>query len=226
MTGLYATIAILAALEHRAVSGEGQYIDLALLDTQVATIASMGMNYLASGVIPERQGNAHANVVPYQVFHARDGDLVIAVGNDGQFAKLCALIGAPDLAGDDRFSLNANRVRNRDVLIPLLQDILSGRSVNEWIAILQPEGVPCGPINDIAQVFEHPQVRHRRMKLDLDHASAGVTPSIANPIKFSDTPISYDKAPPTLGQHTKLVLTTIGGFSEAEIESLIAKGIV
>ncbi|NNC64432.1 MAG: CoA transferase [Gammaproteobacteria bacterium] len=226
MTGLYATIAILAALAHRSETGEGQHIDLALLDTQVATIASMGMNYLASGVIPKRQGNAHANIVPYQVFHAQDGDLVIAVGNDGQFTMLCELIGASALAVDERFSLNDNRVRNREILVPLLQEILSKRTVSEWITVLQPGGIPCGPINNIAQTFEHPQVRHRRMRLDLEHASAGATPSIANPIKLSGTPISYDKAPPTLGQHTKHVLTTIGGLSEAEIALLAAKGIV
>jgi len=226
MTGLYATIAILAALSHRTETGEGQYIDLALLDTQVAMIAGMGMNYLASGVIPKRHGNAHANIVPYQVFHARDGDLVIAVGNDGQFAKLCELIGAPGFAADSRFALNDNRVRNRETLVPLLQDIFSGRSVNEWIAVLQSGGIPCGPINDIEQVFGHPQVRHRGMQLDLDHPSAGTTPSIANPIKFSGTPIAYDRAPPTLGQHTRQVLTTLGGLSEAELEVLIAKRVV
>ena len=226
MTGLYATIAILAALAHRTETGEGQYIDLALLDAQVATIASMGMNYLASGVIPKREGNAHANIVPYQVFHAKDGDLVIAVGNDRQFAKLCELIGASDLAVDSRFSLNDNRVRYRETLVPLLQDILSGRTVNEWISLLQPGGVPCGPINNLDQVFQHPQVRHRRMRLDLEHPSAGSTPSIANPIKLSGTPIAYDKAPPTLGQHTRQVLTTVGGLSEAELELLVGKGII
>lgn len=226
MTGLYAAIAILAALAHRAETGEGQYIDLALLDTQVATIAHMGMNYLVSGVIPTREGNAHPSIVPYQVFHARDGDLIIAVGNDRQFARLCALIGAPDLAVDERFSLNVDRVRHREILVPLLQGILSRRTVSEWLAVLQPGGIPCGPINNIAQVFQHPQVRHRRMKLDLAHLSAGIAPSVANPIKFSGTPISYENAAPTLGQHTKHVLTTIGGLSEGEIESLAAKGIV
>jgi glutaryl-CoA transferase len=226
MTGLYATIAILAALAHRNETGEGQSIDLALLDTQVATIAAMGMNYLTSGIVPKRQGNAHANIVPYQVFHAREGDLIIAVGNDSQFAKLCELIGAPKLATDSRFSFNDNRVRHREVLVPLLQDILSGRTADEWIALLQPQGVPCGPINDIAKVFRHPQVRHRRIELELAHASARVAPSIANPIKFSSTPICYDKAPPTLGQHTRHILTTLGGLSEPEIEALVAKGIV
>jgi len=226
MTGLYATIAILAALSHRTQSGEGQYIDLALLDTQVAMIANMGLNYLVSGVTPQRQGNAHANIVPYQVFHASDGDLVIAVGNDGQFRKLCHAIGLPELSSDARFATNENRVRHRERVVQLLQDALSKRTVDEWTSRLQPDGVPCGPINDLAQVFRHPQVRHRQMELDLAHAGAGRAPSIANPIKFSATPIAYDKAPPTLGQHTQLVLTTLAGLSEAEISALAAKGIV
>lgn len=226
MTGLYSTIAILAALAHRNETGEGQHIDLALLDTQVAAIAGMGLNYMVSGVVPEREGNAHANVVPYQVFNAQDGELIIAVGNDGQFARLCELIGMPELAADDRFSRNDNRVRNRKILIPLLQDILSRKTVDDWVVLLQPAGVPCGPINDISQVFRHPQIRHRQMELNLAHATAGSAPSIANPIKFSATPISYERAPPTLGQHTQEILTTLGGLSEAELEQLIAKGVV
>jgi crotonobetainyl-CoA:carnitine CoA-transferase CaiB-like acyl-CoA transferase len=225
-TGLYATVAILAALAHRNASGEGQHIDLALLDTQVAMIANMGLNYLVSGVVPKRQGNAHANIVPYQTFHAADGDLVIAVGNDGQFRKLCAAIGHPELASDSRFATNDNRVRHRELLVPMLQDALSRRTVEAWIGLLQPDGVPCGPINDLARVFRHPQVRHRQLELHLVHDSAGCAPSVANPIKFSKTPISYDKAPPTLGQHTQSILTTLGGLSEAELGELAAKGIV
>jgi crotonobetainyl-CoA:carnitine CoA-transferase CaiB-like acyl-CoA transferase len=226
MTGLYADIAILGALAHRNQSGEGQYIDMALLDVQVATMANMNMNYLCSGKIPYRQGNAHANIVPYQVFHAADGELIIAAGNDSQFAKLCEVIGCPELAADERYATNANRIRNREVLIPLLQKILSERSVAEWISLIEPEGVPCGPINNIGQVFEHPQVRHRGMRVDLPHPTAGSTPSVANPIKFSGTPIEYTKAPPLLGQHTKHILSTIGGISESEMKQLAEKGIV
>jgi crotonobetainyl-CoA:carnitine CoA-transferase CaiB-like acyl-CoA transferase len=226
MTGLYATVAILAALTHRADTGQGQAIDLALLDTQVAAIATMGLNYLSSGVVPAREGNAHANIVPYQVFRARDGEFIIAVGNDSQFARLCELIGAPELATDDRFALNPDRVRHRDVLVPLLQEILLRRSVPEWLALLQPGGVPCGPINDIAEVFRDPQVRHRGLALELPHASAGVAPSIANPIKFSATPIRYERAPPTLGQHTRQVLTTLAGLTESELEALTASEII
>ena len=226
ITGLYATTAILAALAHRNETGAGQYIDLALLDTQVASIAGMAMNYLVSGVVPTRQGNAHANIVPYQVFHARDGELVIAVGNDSQFASLCEVIGAPGLSADDRYALNDNRVRNREQLVSLLQEILWVRTVQEWLALLQPAGVPCGPINDIAQVFEHPQVRHRRMALELAHPGAGFTPTVANPIRFSGTPIRYERAPPTLGQHTRQILTTLAGLSEPEIERLASEGII
>ncbi len=226
VTGLYATVAILAALSHRNTSGEGQYIDLALLDSQVAMVANMGLNYLVSGSVPQRQGNAHANIVPYQVFKAADGDFVIAVGNDSQFRKLCAAIGRPALAVDQRFAINENRVRHRELLVQLLQETLSIGTVEQWTSRLQPEGVPCGPINDLAQVFEHPQVRHRQMQLDLPHAGTGRAPSVANPIKFSETPIAYDKAPPTLGQHTREVLTTLAGLSDAEIDALAAKSIV
>lgn len=226
MTGLYSTIAILAALNHRHESGEGQYIDMALLDVQVATMANMNMNYLASGMIPKRQGNAHANIVPYQVFNAQDGELIIAVGNDSQFIKFCDVIGSPELATDERYATNTNRIRHREVLIALLQDILVKRTVAEWIARIEPAGVPCGPINNIAQVFEHPQVRHRGMRIDLPHPSAGTTPMVANPIKFSATPVTYGKAPPTLGQHTKQILSTIGGFSDSDIARLAERGII
>ncbi|WP_137788345.1 CaiB/BaiF CoA-transferase family protein [Sphingomonas sp. 3P27F8] len=226
MTGLYTTIGILGALAYRNQTGEGQYVDMALLDVQVATMANMNMNYLCSGKVPHRQGNAHANIVPYQVFDAKDGELIIAAGNDSQFAKLCEVIGCPEMAADELYATNANRVRNREVLIPLLQEILSRRRVAEWIALIEPEGVPCGPINNIGQVFEHPQVRHRGMRIDLPHPVAGSTPSVANPIKFSGTPIEYTKAPPTLGQHTKHVLSSIGGLSESEIRQLIEKGII
>lgn len=226
MTGLYSTIAILGALAHRDKKGEGQYIDMALLDVQVATIANMNMNYLTSGKIPKRQGNAHANIVPYQVFDAMDGELIIAVGNDSQFAKLCEVIDCPQFAADERYATNANRIRNREALIPLLQDILAKRSVAEWITLIEPEGIPCGPINNLAQVFEHPQVRHRGMQFELPHPTAGSTPLVANPIKFSATPITYSSAPPTLGQHTRHILSTLGGLSDEEITRLSGKGII
>ncbi|MEY3695054.1 MAG: hypothetical protein RL083_879 [Pseudomonadota bacterium] len=226
MTGLYSTIAILAAIEHRHSSGEGQYIDMALLDVQVATIANMNMNYLCSGKVPGRQGNAHANIVPYQVFNAADGELILAVGNDTQFAKLCAVLGCPEIAGDERYAKNANRVRHRDALLPLLQQRLVTRSVAQWVEVLQPEGVPCGPVNSIAQTFADPQVVHRQMRIDLPHPLAGSVPSVANPIKFSGTPIQYGDAPPTLGQHSDQVLKEYVGLSDAEIEALKAKRII
>ena len=226
MTGLYSTIAILAAIEHRHSSGEGQYIDMALLDVQVATIANMNMNYLCSGKVPGRQGNAHANIVPYQVFNAADGELILAVGNDTQFAKLCAVLGCPEIAGDERYAKNANRVRHRDALLPLLQQRLVTRSVAQWVEVLQPEVVPCGPVNSIAQTFANPQVIHRQMRVDLPHPLAGSVPSVANPIKFSGTPIQYGDAPPTLGQHSDQVLKEYVGLSDAEIEALKAKRII
>ena len=226
MTGLYSTIAILAAIEHRHSSGEGQYIDMALLDVQVATIANMNMNYLCSGKVPGRQGNAHANIVPYQVFNAADGELILAVGNDTQFAKLCAVLGCPEIASDERYAKNANRVRHRDALLPLLQQRLVTRSVAQWVDVLQPEGVPCGPVNSLAQTFANPQVIHRQMRVDLPHPLAGSVPSVANPIKFSGTPIQYGDAPPTLGQHSDQVLKEYVGLSDAEIEALKAKRII
>jgi crotonobetainyl-CoA:carnitine CoA-transferase CaiB-like acyl-CoA transferase len=226
MTGMYSSVAILAALENRHKSGKGQYIDMALLDVQVATMANMNMNYLVSGVIPKRQGNAHANIVPYQVFRSSDGHLVLAVGNDRQFAKFCDIAGCQHLAKDERFATNANRVRNRETLIPMLQEVLLRRTTHEWVAALEAAGVPSGPINNIAQTFEHPQVKHRKMKVDLPHPESGTVPSVANPIKFSATPITYRSAPPLLGQHTQDILSALAGLSEAEIETLKDKGVI
>jgi crotonobetainyl-CoA:carnitine CoA-transferase CaiB-like acyl-CoA transferase len=226
MTGMYSTVAILAALEHRHNSGQGQYIDMALLDVQVAAMANMNMNYLTSGVIPKRQGNAHANIVPYQVFRSSDGHLVLAVGNDRQFAKFCDIAGCPELASDERYATNANRVRNREVLVPLLEEVLLRRTTQEWVAALEAAGVPAGPINNIAQTFEHPQVVHRKMKVDLPHPQSGTVPSVANPIKFSATPIDYRSAPPLLGQHTHDILSTLAGLSEDEIKALGDKGVI
>lgn len=225
MTGMYSSVAILAALEHRHKTGQGQYIDMALLDVQVAAMANMNMNYLVSGKVPKRQGNAHANIVPYQVFRTRDGHMVLAVGNDRQFAKFCTIAGCPQFATDERFATNNNRVRNREILVPMLEEVLLSRTTAEWVAPLEAAGVPAGPINDIAQTFEHPQVKHRKMKLDLPHPQAGTVPSVANPIKFSATPIEYKSAPPLLGQHTQDILSTLGGLSEAEIAALKDKGI-
>jgi len=226
MTGVYATVAILAALNHRHQSGAGQYIDMALLDVQVAAMANMNMNYLASGTVPTRQGNAHANIVPYQVFAARDGQLVLAVGNDGQFAKFCELAGCTELAADERFAKNAARVRNRAILIPLLEDVLRRRDVAEWTSLIETAGIPCGPINDIAQALDHPQVKHRGLRIDLPHPQAGSVPLVGSPIKLSATPVAYAAAPPLLGQHTREVLAQVLGRSASEIDALAASGVI
>jgi crotonobetainyl-CoA:carnitine CoA-transferase CaiB-like acyl-CoA transferase len=226
MTGLYSTIAILAAIEHRRISGVGQYIDMALLDVQVAAMANMNLNYLCSGKVPSRQGNAHANIVPYQVFDAADGEIIIAVGNDTQFARLCGVLGCPEYASDDRYTKNANRVRNRDILLPLLKARLITRGVEDWVERLTPEGIPCGLVNSIAQTFANPQVIHRQMRIDLPHPLSGSVPSVANPIKFSGTPIQYRNAPPTLGQHSHEILQQYVGLSDEEIEVLKTKQII
>jgi len=223
-TGMYATVAILAALFHRARTGDGQHIDMALLDTQVSMIANMSMNYLVSGRVPQRIGNAHANIVPYQVFDAADGRFVLAVGNDGQFAKFCEAAGC-SLHQDPRFRKNADRVRHREVIVPLLADIMRRRTVAEWVALLQPIGVPVGPINDMAQVFAHPQVKSRGLQLELPHPLAGSVPSVANPIRMSATPPRYETAPPTLGQHTHEVLGRLG-IDERELEALARDGVI
>ena len=217
-TGMYATVAILAALFHRTRSGQGQYIDMALLDTQIAMNANMNMNYLISGRVPQRIGNAHANIVPYQVFDAADGQLVLAVGNDGQFAKFCEAAGS-SLHEDARFRKNADRVRNRNVVVPLLEEIMRRRTVAEWVALLEPIGVPVGPINDLSQVFSHEQVKSRGMQLELPHPLAGSVPSVASPIRMSATPPRYEAGPPTLGQHTREVLSRLG-IDERELQNL------
>jgi len=223
-TGMYAAVAILAALAYRTHSGLGQYIDMALLDTQVAMIANMNMNYLVTGKPPKRQGNAHANIVPYQVFEASDGQFVIAVGNDSQFAKCCEKAGI-DLHMDERFRRNADRVRNREVLVPMLAEVFRKKTVNAWIALLEPAGVPVGGINNLEQVFAHPQVQARGMKVETPHPLSGTVPLVASPIKMSLTPPRHDSAPPLLGQHRQSVLAERLGVSTEEFARLRAAGI-
>jgi glutaryl-CoA transferase len=225
-TGLYATIAILGALAHRERTGAGQHIDLALLDTQVAVLANQAMNYLVTGVAPQRLGNAHPNIVPYQVFAARDGHIIVAVGNENQFARMCEVIGRPDLASDARFATNAARVNHRDELIAILQGIFVTRTMREWLEALERAGVPCGPINTLADVFADPQVQARGLKLNLPHPSIGAVPSVANPIKYSATPISYRSAPPMLGADTDEILREMLGLAPSEIARLHKGGIV
>ena len=226
MTGLYAANAIQAALIHRLRGGEGQYIDLALLDVQVATLANQAMNYLASGNNPQRLGNAHPNIVPYQAFQTADGYLILAIGNDAQFARFCDLAGRPELASDERFETNSQRVKHRDSLIPDLVEIMLTQGTGTWLEKLNEKGIPCGPIADIDQVFDNPQVQHRGMQLELDHPTAGKVPSVANPIRLSESAVSYDKAPPLLGQHTEQVLSDLLGLGRDQIDQLINDRII
>ncbi|WP_151638184.1 CaiB/BaiF CoA transferase family protein [Noviherbaspirillum aerium] len=226
LTGMYATTAILAALEHRHVSGEGQYIDMALLDCIVAINGYQAMNHFMSGKIPQRMGNMHPNMVPYQVFRCKEGEVIVAVGNDSQYAAFCHVIGRNDLAVDPRFVTVGLRNINRDALIPQIAETMLTRTMKEWVAKMEAANVPCGPINNMRQVFEDPQVQHRRMKLSLPHSVGGEIPSLANPIRFSDTPIRYTHAAPTLGEHTTEVLAERLGISEERIAALKAQGVV
>ena len=226
MTGMYATIAILAALTHRERSGAGQYIDMALLDVSVAMLANMNMNYLTSDQVPKRWGNAHPNVIPYQVFACSDGHIIVAVGNDSQFRKFCEALGVSDLGSDERFATNSNRIRHRAALIPLLEPLVKLRTRDEWVNALEAAGVPCGPINNIDQVFENPQVKARGIKVDIPHPLAGSVPQVASPMRFSETPIEYHAAPPTLGQHNDYVLRELLGMHADEIKRLQRSNII
>jgi formyl-CoA transferase len=226
MTGMYSAVAILAAVAHRDVTGCGQYLDLALFDVMVAMLANMNMNYLVTGQPPGRAGNAHQNIVPYQVFAAADGHVIIAVGNDGQYAKFCEVAGCPELATDPRFAKNADRVRNRALLVPMLERIVRARPVAFWTEQLEAAGVPCGPINSIAQALADPQIVSRGLRIDLPHPLAGRVPLVGNPIRMSATPPAYDRPPPLLGEHTDEVLREVAGCSEREIRALRESGTI
>ncbi|CAO3430859.1 CaiB/BaiF CoA transferase family protein [Azospirillum endophyticum] len=225
-TGLYATIGIMGALAHRDRTGEGQQVDLALLDVQVAVLANQAMNCLVGGKAPQRLGNAHPNIVPYQAFATRDGHIILAVGNDGQFAKFCTVAGRPELAKDERYATNPSRVANRRELVPLLEELIRTRDSHDWLDALEQVGVPCGPINDLAAVFEDPQVKARNIHQDLPHPTQGSVPTVASPIRYSGTPLVHDTAPPTLGQHTDTVLADSLGLGEADIAALREKGVI
>jgi crotonobetainyl-CoA:carnitine CoA-transferase CaiB-like acyl-CoA transferase len=220
MTGLYASTAILAALAHRDLSGEGQHIDMSLLDVQIACLANQSMNYLHTGVAPRRLGNAHPSIVPYQDFPTADGDMILAVGNDNQFAKLCGVMGRPDLAVDVRFATNTVRVANRTTLIPIMRGITTQRTTESWIAALEAAGVPCGPINTLERVFADPQVVARGVRIEMQHPLAGVLPLVASPMRLSGTPVEYRHPPPLLGEHTREVLSDALGLGADEIERL------
>jgi formyl-CoA transferase len=226
MTGMYAAVAILAALAHRERTGEGQWIDAALFDSAVAMMAVMNMNYLVTGRAPGRAGNAHQNIVPYQVFACADGHVIIAVGNDLQFAKFCEAAGKPEWPRDPRFATNAERVRNRGVLVPLIDAVMRTRTQAEWLAQLAPLAVPCGPINRLDQVFADPQLVARGLRRDLRHPLAGTVPQVVAPLKFSATPPVYDRAPPLLGAHTAEVLQRRLAVDDATLAQLAARGVI
>lgn len=225
LTGLYATVGVLAALAHRERTGQGQYIDLALLDVQVACLANQALNYLVAGVPPKRMGNAHPNIVPYQDFPTADGDMILAIGNDAQFARFCELAGHPEWAVDTRFATNAARVEHRAVLIPLIRQVTVTKPTAAWIAALEATGVPCGPINDLAQVFDDPQVIHRSLRIAMDQPGIGAVPQVANPLKLSATPVDYRRAPPPLGADTDAILAELG-YDSATIDRLRAAGMI
>ena len=226
LTGLYASTAILAALQARHVSGQGQHIDLALLDVGVACLANQGMNYLYSGKVPGRMGNAHPNTVPYQDFPTADGYMILAIGNDGQFARFCQSAGKPEWAEDPRFKTNEARLAHRATLIPLMRQSTVMQTTRDWIAQLEQVGVPCGPINTVADVFADPQVQARGMQFEMPHPVGGDIPLVASPIRMSGTPVQYRSAPPRLGQDTAEVLAQVLGLSPAVIDDLTQQGVL
>ncbi|ALE90280.1 CaiB/BaiF CoA transferase family protein [Pseudomonas versuta] len=226
LTGLYSTVAILAALAHRQEGGAGQHIDMALLDVQVACLANQAMNYLTTGVSPQRLGNAHPNIVPYQDFPTADGDFILTVGNDNQFRKFAEVAGRPEWGDDPRFVSNKQRVANRAVLVPLIRQATVFKTTAEWVSQLEAVGVPCGPINDLAQVFADPQVQARGLAMQLPHALAGLVPQVASPIRLSGTPVEYRNAPPLLGEHTQEILERVLGLDSVAVEALREAGVL
>ncbi|AMV42074.1 MULTISPECIES: CaiB/BaiF CoA transferase family protein [Paraburkholderia] len=226
MTGMYSSVAVLTALAHRDRTGEGQYIDMALLDVQVAMLANMNSNFLTSGKPPARWGNAHPNIVPYQTFQTSDSWIIVAVGNDGQFRKFVEAGKRADLADDERFATNPERVRNRETLVPILAEMVRTRSKHEWIDALEAAGVPCGPINDLEEVFENEQVVARGMEVQLPHPSGGTVKLVRNPIRMSATPPVAQAHPPTLGEHTEAVLRDVLGYDDARIDALRGRSVI
>ena len=226
LAGMYASLAVTAAIAHRERTGVGQYIDLALFDAIVAFGANQILNYFTSGKIPGRYGNAHANVVPYEVFATTDGHLILAVGNDSQFASFCKVAGRPELAADSRYATMPGRITNRAELIPLLREIFRQRPSGRWLTELEASNVPCGPINDYKDVFEDLQVRHRGLKIEIPHPAGVPCPSVASPMRFSGTPVEYGLPPPLLGQHTREVLGDLLGMRREELDRLAAMKII
>jgi crotonobetainyl-CoA:carnitine CoA-transferase CaiB-like acyl-CoA transferase len=228
MCGMYALTGILAALQARHRTGRGQQIDISLLDSQIAWLINQGVGYLTDGIVPPRRGNDHPTIVPYGTFPAADRDFVLAVGNDAQFARFVDAAGQPDLATDPRFATNAARVQNRDALIPLIAALTRTRAEADWRALLDRLGIPAGPIKDLRETFDSPQVAAREMRITLPHpvAGKGTVDLIGNPLKFSDTPVTYQGAPPTLGQHTRDVLQTVLGLTDTDIATLATAGAI
>ena len=228
MTGIYASFAVMTAIAERERSGEGQHIDMSLLDTTIAAISHINMNYLIGGIVPKRMGTGHPSIVPYQMFQAKDGPMVVAVGNDGQFGKLCALLGLGDLPKDARFLTNPLRVKNRNALVPQLEAAFAKTTTAEWIEKLTQLGVPCGPLNDLQQVFDDPHVKSRGVETRIPHAraAAGSVPAVANPARLSATPPTYERAAPLLGEHTHEILSGVLGLTDADIDKLRTDGVI
>ena len=228
MTGIYASFAVMTAIAERERSGEGQHIDMSLLDTTIAAISHINMNYLIGGIVPKRMGTGHPSIVPYQMFQAKDGPMVVAVGNDGQFGKLCALLGLGDLPKDARFLTNPLRVKNRNALVPQLEAAFAKATTAEWIEKLTQLGVPCGPLNDLQQVFDDPHVKSRGVETRIPHAraAAGSVPAVANPARLSATPPTYERAAPLLGEHTHEILSGVLGLTDADIDKLRTDGVI
>jgi crotonobetainyl-CoA:carnitine CoA-transferase CaiB-like acyl-CoA transferase len=223
---MYATIAICAAIANRAVSGKGQWIDVALLDTCVAFLGNQALNYFATGVSPSRIGNAHPNIVPYQTFNTADGAVILACGNDNLFNKFCDAAGCAGLPKNPIFATNADRVKNRVEVTRVLNEVFLKRTTAEWVRLLDDAGVANGPINNIEQVFKEPQVLARGMKIELPHAVAGKVPLVGSPMKFSGTPIKHEIPPPTVGQHTDEILRSVLKKNDVQVEALKRSGVV
>ena len=217
-TGLYGVIGILAALHHREKTGEGQHIDMSLLDTQVAIMGNQALGYLVSGNEPQRMGNAHISIVPYQSFASSDGHIILAVGNDGQFARFCSAVGREDLSSDERFKTNPERVRNRNQLVPEIEAIMKTRTTDEWVSLLEANTVPASPINGMKRVFENEQVLARGVRVDIDRGNGETMPSIASPISYSKTKVEYNRPPPRLSEHAEEILDDVLGLSDSEKE--------
>jgi crotonobetainyl-CoA:carnitine CoA-transferase CaiB-like acyl-CoA transferase len=226
LTGLYGTVGILAALSHRDRTGEGQHIDTSLLDVQVACLANQAMNFLSSGKQPPRLGNAHPNIVPYQDFRTSDGYIIVTVGNDTQFARFCDVLGHPEWCRDERFSSNSTRLANRDVLIALIQDVVSNAKTAWWLSRLEAAKVPCGPINDLRGVFSDRHVQDRRMQVEIQDERGSSVSVVANPLKMSASPVEYRAAPPRLGQHTREILRDVLNMTEERITLLARESVI